>query len=53
MAGITRLPNKAGLLYKVLGSEPGPVKLAVRQFCSSVRQAVKGVPIPEEFPWRK
>lgn len=53
MAGITRLPNKAGLLYKVLGTEPGPVKLAVREFCSTVRQAVKGVPIPEEFPWRK
>lgn len=52
MAGITRLPNDAGLLYKVLGMEPGPVKKAVRDFCSAVRMAVKGHPIPAEFPWR-
>lgn len=50
--GITHLPNNAGLLFKVLGAEPGPVKAAVREFCSSVRMAVKGVPIPKEFPWR-
>lgn len=51
-AGITRLPNNAGLLFKVLGMEPGPVKKIVREFCSQVRLAVKGVPLPEEFPWR-
>ena len=51
-AGITRLPNGAGLLYKVLGMEPGPVKNVVREFCSSVRMAVKGKPLPKEFPWR-
>lgn len=51
-AGITRLPNKAGLLYKVLGMEPGPVKKIVREFCSKVRMAVKGKPLFEEFPWR-
>lgn len=51
-AGITRLPNRAGLLYKVLGMEPGPVKDVVRRFCSSVRMAVKGKPLPPEFPWR-
>ena len=50
--GITHLPNSAGLLFKVLGNEPGPVKAAVREFCSKVRMAVKGVPIPKEFPWR-
>lgn len=50
--GITHLPNKAGLLFKVLGMEPGPVKKIVREFCSKVRFAVKGVNIPEEFPWR-
>lgn len=50
--GITHLPNGAGLLFKVLGMEAGPVKKAVREFCSKVRLAVKGVPIPEEFPWR-
>lgn len=51
-AGITHLPNGAGLLYKVLGMEPGPVKRLVRAFCSQVRQSVKGVPAMEEFPWR-
>ena len=51
-AGITHLPNKAGLLYKVLGMEPGPVKEVVRNFCSNVRQVVKGKPLPPEFPWR-
>ncbi|MDE5642018.1 MAG: urease accessory protein UreD [Muribaculaceae bacterium] len=51
-AGITHLPNEAGLLYKVLGKETGPVKALVREFASKVRQAVKGRPIPPEFPWR-
>lgn len=51
-AGITRLPNKAGLLFKVLGMEAGPVKAVVREFCSRVRQTIKGRPLPKEFPWR-
>lgn len=51
-AGITHLPSDAGLLFKVLGMEPGPVKAVVRDFCSKVRMAVKGVPLPKEFPWR-
>ena len=50
--GITTLPNDAGLLYKVLGTDTGRVKKAVRAFCSTVRQSVKGVPVPPEFPWR-
>lgn len=51
-AGITRLPNDAGLLYKVVGMEPTPVKKLVRAFCSEVRMAVKQHPVPPEFPWR-
>lgn len=51
-AGITRLPSRAGLLFKVLGQEPGPVKKVVREFCSKVRMQIKGKPIPPEFPWR-
>ena len=51
-AGITRLPNDAGLLYKVLGMEPGPVKKMVRDFCNTVRETVKNKPVPPEFPWR-
>lgn len=50
--GITHLPNDAGLLFKVLGMEPGPVKKIVREFCSKVRMEVKGHPVPAEFPWR-
>ena len=51
-AGITTLPNDAGLLYKVLGMEPTPVKKLVREFCSLVRMTVKGHPVFSEFPWR-
>ncbi|TWP25227.1 urease accessory protein UreD [Apibacter muscae] len=51
-AGITYLPNQSGLLFKVLGMEPGPVKKVIRDFCSKVRLQVKGKPVPAEFPWR-
>lgn len=50
--GITTLPNDAGLLFKVMGDKPVPVKGIVRKFASTVRMAVKGKPIPKEFPWR-
>lgn len=50
--GITHLPNEAGLLFKVLGMEPGPVKSSVRSFCSLVRRVVKGKSLPQEFAWR-
>ncbi len=50
--GITHLPNGCGLLLKVLGMEPGPVKKIIRDFCSSIRLEVKGKPLPKEFPWR-
>lgn len=51
-AGVLRLPHDAGLSYRVLGMRSEPVKHAVRAFCSSVRQEVKGKPLPPEFPWR-
>ncbi len=51
-AGITHLPNGAGLLYKVVGMEPDPVRKMVREFCSTVRQSVKGKKVPDDFPWR-
>lgn len=50
--GITHLPNGAGVLFKVAGMEPGPVKDIVRQFASCVREVVKGKPLPQEFVWR-
>lgn len=51
-SGITHLPNQSGLLFKVLGMEPGPVKKIVREFLDTVRREVKGKPVPKEFPWR-
>ncbi len=51
-AGISRLPNDCGLLYKALGRETGPVKRLVRAFCSDVRLETQGRPLPPEFPWR-
>ena len=50
--GITRLPNNAGLLFKVMGMETEPVKKTVREFASTVRMAVKGCPLLPDFPWR-
>lgn len=50
--GITTLPGEAGLLFKVLGCDTALVKQTVRDFCSTVRTAVKGKPVPAEFPWR-
>ena len=50
--GITTLPNDAGLLFKVLGNDTALVKQTIRDFCSKVRMAVKGKPLPAEFPWR-
>ncbi|MGL5681995.1 MAG: urease accessory protein UreD [Marinifilaceae bacterium] len=50
--GITHLPNNCGLLMKVLGQETPPVRKAVRDFCATVRMAVKQKPLPREFPWR-
>lgn len=50
--GVTRLPEKAGLLFRVLGMEPQPVKKIVAEIRSLTRMAIKGKPIMPEFPWR-
>jgi urease accessory protein len=51
MAGASRLPNDAGLVYKVLGKETEPVKAKVREFWRLVRHEARGAPIPEPRPW--
>lgn len=51
VAGASRLPNDAGLVYKVLGMETEPVKAKVRAFWALVRQQVTGAPIPTVRPW--
>ena len=51
-AGASRLPNDAGLIYKVLGMETQPVCAKVREFWSTVRQEVTGKKVMREFSWR-
>lgn len=51
-SGASRLPNDAGLIYKVLGMETEPVRARVREFWSLVRPEVVGRPVPQEFIWR-
>lgn len=51
VAGASRLPNDAGLVYKVLGMETEPVKAKVRAFWELVRQEVAGAPIAAARPW--
>ena len=51
-AGLSRLPNDAGLIYRVLATESGIVRAKVREFLSLVRPQVTGFKVPSEFPWR-
>jgi len=51
-AGASRLPNDAGLIYKVLAMESQVVRTKVRQFWSLVRGQVVGAKVKQEFAWR-
>ena len=50
--GVCRLPNEAGLIYRVLGRETAQVKAQVRAFWEIVRREVVGASIPPPFLWR-
>jgi urease accessory protein len=50
--GACRLPNDAGLIYKVLGRETVQVKDKVREFWGIVREEVTGCSIPPPYFWR-
>lgn len=50
--GVSRLPNDAGLVYKVIGRETAVVRRKVREFWGLVRPQVTGYPVPPEFAWR-
>jgi urease accessory protein len=50
--GACRLPNDAGLLFKVLGRETAPVKAKVREFWGVVREEIAGACVPAPFLWR-
>jgi urease accessory protein len=51
-AGASRLPNDAGLIYKVVGMETATVRGRIREFWSVVRPTVVGARVPREFAWR-
>ena len=51
VAGASRLPNGAGLVYKVLGMETEPVKAKVRVFWDLVRNQLTGAHAPPPRPW--
>jgi len=50
--GACRLPNDAGLIFKVLGRETAQVKAKVREFWGVAREEVIGTGIPPPFFWR-
>jgi urease accessory protein len=50
--GASRLPNDAGLIYKVLGRETAQVKAKVREFWAVAREEITGATIPPPFFWR-
>ena len=50
--GACRLPNDAGLIFKVLGRETAQVKAKVREFWSVARETITGVGLAPPFFWR-
>jgi urease accessory protein len=51
-AGASRLPNDAGLIFKVVAMETAQVRARIRDFWSVVRSEVVSALIPREFAWR-
>jgi urease accessory protein len=51
-AGAARLPNDAGLIYKVLGPETEPVRARVREFCALARKEIVGRGVSPIAWWR-
>jgi urease accessory protein len=51
-AGASKLPNDAGLIYKVVGMETAVVRARIREFWAIVREEVVGARVPREFAWR-
>ncbi|MCX5581159.1 urease accessory protein UreD [Kaistia terrae] len=52
ISGVSRLPNAAGLMLRVVGVESYDVRNEVRRFWRIVREEVRGRTLPEEFLWR-
>jgi urease accessory protein len=51
-AAASRLPNDAGLIYKVLGVESAQVRAKIREFWAMTRKVVLGAPPPRNFLWQ-
>lgn len=52
VSGVSRLPNDAGLVFKVLGKEVKPVRERIHEFWAVVRKVVRGADLPDPFLWR-
>jgi urease accessory protein len=50
--GACRLPNDAGLIYKILGRETAQVAAKVRDFWAVAREEITGAAIPPPYLWR-
>lgn len=50
--GACRLPNDAGLVFKVLGRDTAQVRAKVREFWAVAREEITGAAIPTPFFWR-
>jgi urease accessory protein len=50
--GACRLPNDAGLIFKVLGRDSTQVKAKVRDFWAVAREEITGAEIPAPHFWR-
>jgi urease accessory protein len=50
--GACRLPNDAGLVFKVLGRDTEQVRARVRGVWAVAREEITGAPIPAPFLWR-
>jgi urease accessory protein len=52
IAGVSRLPNEAGLMLRAVGVESYDVRKEVRRFWRIVREEARGRTLPVEFLWR-
>ena len=50
--GACRLPDDAGLIFKVLARETRQVKAKVREFWEIVREEITGTTLSAPFFWR-
>ena len=50
-AGVSRLPNDAGLMLRAVGTETYDVREQVRRFWRIVREEARGRTLPEAFLW--